>query len=832
MEKSEEVVNAEIDYVLNVARSLHQDGALLQAEQCYLRAKDMRQPIEHSEDEGLQRQSFEIRRELHAIDFQKGNLKRSEEGFRELLDECHAVLSPNHTLILELGRWIAIVCQSRGAFLSAKQMIQDTKLRAQIAIKNEPEIRRDVEVELWALKQVEALNLGQFGQLPEALGLGEDVVRYLEAKSPSPTYDTIHTKEEDSQEEEATGESARVRSARMDLAKAKLTHAKLLAMQETYKKAEEENNTALEIMTRELGEGHVKTLESACLQSFLLAENGSLFVAERMCRKTISAMRTRLGDNHPASLQAMCVLASIFRRQGRLIQAEDILLQLCNDFKTNLELNPGHPQIIEVGNELSEVHIALGHMKSAKKNQLSVLHTAESAEQFDSDDPRLLKYKSMFIDIYLVLDDRKKARNFALDVLEKQKTRVVDAVQEGGLAMDFRNANGEENGFSMEELRSFLQQLVQMKSRLTIPYFRTMLSTLQSIALAMQDEESRGLMPDVLQSILDIRKQELGKTHVDTLSSLMCLGVAYREKGQLDTALDFLTEVLVERLDVLGKSHPDTLSARHEVSVTHFEIHRSDSEWLREVEAEQIQVLDLRSSLLGKHHPDTTRSLLDLAILYNHMEEWLAARDKQEEAVIALQEILEPSHEKTLRNQELLAQLKVTCAELELQSAERQESTDLKLQAMNNLARIHCEVQNWEEAEGLFKSVKENCSKNDPIRLSNELDWSLLYFHWGELENDKLEIAEKMQEELVKELQGSSTKLNADTLTVMFNLALTRRRIRIKSGVSEGHFEELDRLEELAQSHLGAGNPTRREMQAVRREWELADRTSVASESH
>ena len=838
-----EIEPEEIKRLLNVAYSLHEDGELLQAEDCYRKVEGMLDRITAPEEQELQRQLLEIRRERCAIQFQRGNFNDAEKRFRVLLTECEEVLPLRDPLTISVGRWLATVFDRKGKFAAAldylddleRQISQQVSLRGMPASVRDSETVRDYEQELLSIKSMKTLVLGHLGRFTEALRLGNEVAEYWvegldSASKQSPLRSDNQQKRQGSSSSLEKQNDSRediesmtiLRDVKVNLAKAKSLLARLYAMQELYDAAQEHNEDALKIMTEELGAEHVRTLDSSSLKSLLLAKNGSLFAAERQCRKTTTALRKRLGEKHPSTLQEICTLAYIFRLQGRLLRAEDRLLELCGDYGASTDLGDDHPQAIEAWSELSEVQISLGRLKEAEENQIGVIHAATRV--FAESHPTHTKYRSVLLRIYLISEDWDTAKRIASDILGDRNERFLRHISpdpnEEASPWILRSVDGKDD-ISMDHLSQFLVRLSENESLWAIPYFLTILEILQSIAIIMRTAESRHHVRHILECIIEIRREKLGERHPDTVSSLMHLGVEFREAKDFKRALQILNNVWIERFDTLGKLHPDTLSARHEVSVTNFKIHSPNVDRMREVEAEQIEILEIRISLLGRTHPDTIRSWLDLAQLYIDMGQDRAARDKQEDAVKALKVLHGDRHPKTVHCQELLVRLKVKCARNELQNARITNLDHTALLAMNHLARAHCESRNWKDAKRLFKTVKGECSKNDPLRTSNELDFSLLYYYRG-----KFDKAERMQDDLVKEMRGSSAKVDAGTLTAMFNLALTRR----SKGSLKQAFKDLDEIVELAQKYLDVGNPTRQEMQIIRQEWEKDGRPPMSSE--
>jgi non-specific serine/threonine protein kinase/serine/threonine-protein kinase len=109
---------------------------------------------------------------------------------------------------------------------------------------------------------------------------------------------------------------------------------------------------------------------------------------------------------------------------------------------------------------------------------------------------------------------------------------------------------------------------------------------------------------------LEIRKDNLGEEHPDTLSSMYSLAGVRRRQGHLEEAESLTVDVLEIRRRILGEEHPSTLNSLKELAW----IHQNKGNL---VEAERLkrQVLEARERIMGEKDGGTQKARGSLANL-------------------------------------------------------------------------------------------------------------------------------------------------------------------------------------------------------------------------
>ncbi|KAF2725921.1 hypothetical protein K431DRAFT_214502 [Polychaeton citri CBS 116435] len=112
------------------------------------------------------------------------------------------------------------------------------------------------------------------------------------------------------------------------------------------------------------------------------------------------------------------------------------------------------------------------------------------------------------------------------------------------------------------------------------------------------------------ESSTEIRLEQLGVEHPDTLSSMNNLASTYRNQGRWKEAEQLDAKVVETRSAVLGAEHPDTLTSMNNLASTYYDQNR----WT-ESEELQLQVVDGCKKSLGPQHPYTLSAVSNLAYI-------------------------------------------------------------------------------------------------------------------------------------------------------------------------------------------------------------------------
>ncbi len=140
-----------------------------------------------------------------------------------------------------------------------------------------------------------------------------------------------------------------------------------------------------------------------------------------------------------------------------------------------------------------------------------------------------------------------------------------------------------------------------------------------------------------------LRLEQLGPDHPDTLTSMNNLAWAYVDAGRLDEALLLGEQTLEKRKVALGIDHADTLTSMNDLAGTYYAAGKLD-------QARQLweQTLEKRKATLGPDHLDTLTSMSDVATAYHATGKLDKALPLREQSLEKLLATVGPDHPNTL----------------------------------------------------------------------------------------------------------------------------------------------------------------------------------------
>lgn len=205
-----------------------------------------------------------------------------------------------------------------------------------------------------------------------------------------------------------------------------------------------------------------------------------------------------------------------------------------------------------------------------------------------------------------------------------------------------------------------------------------------------------------LGNALEIRREELGADHPDSLASAVAVAELLAARGRYDDAESLHGEVLEQRRRALGTDHPNVVRSLHHVANVlfqqgrfeqaaelHREVVRSFEATLGEDDAETLfavanlasdywalgrlddaeplyrRVLEVRTRRLGADHPATVDALNNLAALYHLKGRLDEAESLYRRAVDLGSRVRGPNHPETLVSTGNLAELWLDAGRLE-----------------------------------------------------------------------------------------------------------------------------------------------------------------------
>jgi eukaryotic-like serine/threonine-protein kinase len=149
---------------------------------------------------------------------------------------------------------------------------------------------------------------------------------------------------------------------------------------------------------------------------------------------------------------------------------------------------------------------------------------------------------------------------------------------------------------------------------------------------------------------LNLRRENLGARHPDTLTVMSNLANAYRTAGRFNDAVKLHEETLKLRQYALGPKHPDTLISMNNLASALQSAGRLDDALLLLEET-----LLLQKAELGPEHIDTRTSMNNLARAYQRVGRLKEALTLYEKTLALQKALLGPVHQHTLTSMSNLA---------------------------------------------------------------------------------------------------------------------------------------------------------------------------------
>jgi eukaryotic-like serine/threonine-protein kinase len=231
----------------------------------------------------------------------------------------------------------------------------------------------------------------------------------------------------------------------------------------------------------------------------------------------------------------------------------------------------------------------------------------------------------------------------AVDAAEPQ---VAVAFREQPLVeASIRNALGESYRFLGEPALAIRQhaRARQLRSDQLGPSHPDTLTSMNNLALAYKDAGNFIEALPLYEETLEKRMAVLDPDHPDTLTSMNNLAMALRATGKYERALRLFEETLEKRKAKLDPDHPDTLLSMNNLA----NAYRADRKLDRAILLFE-QTLEKRKAKLDPDHPDTLTTINDLASAY-------LDAGKSDQGMLLLEETLEkmkaklgPTHHSTL----------------------------------------------------------------------------------------------------------------------------------------------------------------------------------------
>jgi len=242
----------------------------------------------------------------------------------------------------------------------------------------------------------------------------------------------------------------------------------------------------------------------------------------------------------------------------------------------------------------------------------------------------------------------------------------------------------------------------------------------------------------LLQQILGIREEVLGKTHPDTLATMSNLARVLSRQGKYADAEAMNRQTLKIQKEVLSKTHPNTLTTMSNLAEV---LYRQGK--YADVEAMNRQTLEISKEVLGKTHPDTLTTISNLARVLSRQGKYADAEAMNRQTLEIQEEVLSKTHPDTLTTMSNLAEVlnsqgkyadaeAMNCQSLAIQEEVFGKTHPSILTIMSNLAAMLDSQGKYADAEAMNRQTleikEEVLGKTHPSTLTTMSNLALVLF--------------------------------------------------------------------------------------------------------
>ncbi|KAK8033842.1 hypothetical protein PG991_003240 [Apiospora marii] len=290
-----------------------------------------------------------------------------------------------------------------------------------------------------------------------------------------------------------------------------------------------------------------------------------------------------------------------------------------------MQLGRAHPSTLRAMFQLAAARLANGDYSEAR--DILETMTGHSDDYFQ---PGMLRYRLELSRAYFLVGKTQRARKLALHVAIHQLQFDRPGTLMNGHFRNFRRADCARDHVPVQGALAYLaakfKALVKAGSSFRVhPYFTTTLQHLATMAVRAQEEvpgEELGVLIGLIRDVKTLRNdknipQDMADARLDYALALLLKEMPAEEKDPLASAAELLQSVMEWRKQELGGSHLDTIRAYRELMIVYSMRALSDLTQgrpvdisLQEVQVRSCSILDSLESSLGSYHPETLQSRL------------------------------------------------------------------------------------------------------------------------------------------------------------------------------------------------------------------------------
>lgn len=359
----------------------------------------------------------------------------------------------------------------------------------------------------------------------------------------------------------------------------------------------------------------------------------------------------------------------------------------------------------------------------------------------EEDDILIGLYRKGWLQFYMEQESYALHPVFAQFIYEKYKPKeerhmgLIESCKKNLLIP--KSGSGLKNQRYIPFAENILEKLYIIKCLGQAEFIETLAELLRHIAVYDKSDELH-------KKCLDIRKDILGKNHLDTARSYNNLAHVYMERGEYKRAEKLYKKSLTIRKKLLRKNHPYIAASYNNLAGAY----RNQGEYNKAKDLYQ-KSMKMREKVLGKEHPETATVYNNLAHVYIEQNEYGRAERLYEKCLIIRKKVLPKDHPNiaasynnlagAYRNQKKFKKAKELYEKsLDMRSRVLGEEHPETAAVYNNLGHVYKEQGDYEKAERFYKIGldirKKTLPKDHPYIAASCVNLAALYYNQGNLE--------------------------------------------------------------------------------------------------
>ncbi|MBD8527908.1 tetratricopeptide repeat protein [Pseudomarimonas arenosa] len=311
---------------------------------------------------------------------------------------------------------------------------------------------------------------------------------------------------------------------------------------------------ALSIRQRVLGEDHPDTLNSLANLASLLAAQGKLEEAEALHRKALEQSRQLLGEESPDTLTSINNLAVLLQDLGKLDEAEALYREGLE--KSQRVLGRDDPDTLISLNNLAVLLHDRGEFEEAEAIYRDLL--AKNRRVLGEEHPDTLIVQNTLAGMLQDRGDYAAAEPLFRSAVERSQRVLGDDHPDTLIATHNLAALLAEEG-KLDEAEDLYREVVKRSDRVLGDGHRETLVSMNNLAVLLHDHGKLAEAETLYRRLLAQNRRTLGDEHPGTVVAMANLGFLLLDRGKLEEADQWIRAGWRGRIRLFGEQSEHTM---------------------------------------------------------------------------------------------------------------------------------------------------------------------------------------------------------------------------------------------------------------------------------